>query len=181
MKFISTPFAGVYIIEPHLFTDERGWFTRYYCKDEFFQIGHNKEWVQCNHSFTQRKGTVRGMHYQLPPYGEIKLVRCIAGAVYDVIIDLRTGSPTFLQWFGLELSSLNRKMLYIPEGFAHGFQTIADNSELLYHHTASYTPGSEGGIRYDDPLVHINWPLDVSVLSGRDQQHTFLNDNFKGI
>jgi dTDP-4-dehydrorhamnose 3,5-epimerase len=181
MRFLSTPLEGAYLIEPHLFTDERGWFLRYYCKDEFREIGHSKEWVQCNHSHTHLKGTLRGMHFQRPPFEEIKLVRCIAGAVYDVIIDLRDGSPTFLKWFGIELSATNRRMLYIPEGFAHGFQVLTDNSELLYHHTAIYTPGSEGGIRYDDPVVGIGWPLEVTVLSGRDSQHTFLNDNFKGI
>jgi dTDP-4-dehydrorhamnose 3,5-epimerase len=181
MRFLSTPLEGAYTIEPHLSTDERGWFLRYYCKDEFQEIGHSKEWLQCNHSHTRLKGTLRGMHFQRRPFGEIKLVRCIAGAVFDVIIDLRGGSPTFLKWFGIELSATNRRMLYIPEGFAHGFQVLADNSELLYHHTAFYKPGSEGGIRYDDPMVRIDWPLEVTVLSGRDSQHTFLNDNFKGI
>jgi dTDP-4-dehydrorhamnose 3,5-epimerase len=181
MNFVPTPLPGAFIVEPQPLTDDRGWFMRYYCKDEFRQIGHDKEWVQCNHSLTIRKGTIRGMHYQLPPYGEIKLVRCIAGAVYDVIIDLRSGSPGFLQWFGVELSAGNKKMLYIPAGFAHGFQVLADNSELLYHHSEFYKPGSEGGIRYDDPTMRINWPLDVSVLSERDRQHPFLNDNFKGI
>ena len=181
MKFVPTPLAGAYIVEPQPFTDERGWFLRYYCKDEFQQIGHDKEWVQCNHSFTIRKGTLRGLHYQEPPFAEIKLVRCIAGAVYDVIVDLRSGSPTFLHWYGLELSAQNRKMLYIPEGFAHGFQVLADESELLYHHSEFYRPGSEGGIHYNDPRMGIKWPLTISVLSDRDRQHPFLNDNFKGI
>lgn len=181
MIFTPGALEGSYVISLEPFSDERGWFARYYCKEEFRSIGHDKEWVQMNHSFTKLKGAVRGMHFQLPPYREVKMVRCIAGAVFDVIVDLRKGSSTFLQWFGTELSAGNRKMLYIPEGFAHGFQTLEDDTELLYHHTELYTPGSEGGVRYDDPLVGIAWPFEVTVLSGRDSRHPLLNENFKGI
>jgi dTDP-4-dehydrorhamnose 3,5-epimerase len=181
MKFIPTPLNSAYIIEPEPFNDERGWFARTYCKNEFAQIGHDKEWVQLNHSYTSKKGTIRGMHYQVPPYREIKMVRCIAGAVYDVIIDIRKESPSFGQWFGIELSALNRRMLYIPEGFAHGFQCLTDDCELIYHHTAFYTPNSEGGIRYDDPMIDIKWLLPVSVISAKDEGLPYLTENFKGI
>lgn len=181
MKFHSTKLEGSYLVDLEPVQDNRGWFARYYCKDEFKKIGHDKEWVQMNHSFTNKKGSVRGMHYQLRPHREIKLVRCISGVVFDVIIDLRSGSPSFLNWFGTELSASNKKMLYIPEGFAHGFQCLTENCELLYHHTEIYTPGSEGGIRYNDPKINIEWPLDVSVISDRDANHIFLDNDFKGI
>ena len=181
MIFTPAPLAGIYTVEPEPFMDERGWFARTYCKNEFTSIGHTAEWVQLNHSFTNQTGTVRGMHYQLSPFSEIKLVRCISGAVYDVVIDLRRDSATFLQWFGTELSAVNKKMIYIPAGFAHGFQTIADNSELIYHHSQYYTPGVEAAIKYNEPKLNINWPLAVTHISERDAQHPFLDENFKGI
>jgi|SRR5688572_6566016 dTDP-4-dehydrorhamnose 3,5-epimerase len=181
MKFTETPLRGSYIIDLEPFSDERGWFARTYCKNEFSQIGHSKEWVQLNHSVTNRRGSIRGMHFQFPPHTEIKMVRCIAGSIYDVIIDLREGSPTFLQWVGTELSAANRRMLYIPEGFAHGFQALADNCELIYHHTSFYTPGSEGGIRFDDKRINIQWPGKVTDISARDSQHPYLDDSFTGI
>ena len=181
MKFTPTSLRGSYVIDLNPFNDERGWFARYYCKREFEEIGHSKEWVQMNHSFTNKQASIRGMHYQLTPFREIKLVRCIAGSVFDVIVDLRKDSETFLQWFGQELSAENKKMLYIPEGFAHGFQSLSDNCELLYHHSEFYTPGFEGGIRYEDPLVKIKWPLPVTVLSDKDATHPFLDNQFKGL
>jgi len=181
MIFNSTSLAGSYIIDLELRSDDRGWFSRYYCKDEFKKIGHTKEWVQMNHSVTNKKGSIRGMHFQLQPYKEIKMLRCINGSVYDVIIDIRKGSDTFLQWIGVELSAENKKMVYIPEGFAHGFQCLEDNCELLYHHSEFYKPGAESGIKYDDPLVNIKWPLPLTVISPRDEQHAYLDENFKGI
>ncbi len=181
MIFTPTILPGSYVIDLHPHTDDRGWFARYYCKKEFEAIGHVKEWVQMNHSVTKKKGSIRGMHYQLPPFSEIKLVRCIAGVVFDIIVDLRRDSATFLQWFGQELSAENKKMLYIPEGFAHGFQCLSENCELLYHHSEFYTPGFEGGIRYDDPVINIQWPLPVSVLSERDTTHPYLDNQFKGL
>lgn len=181
MIFTSTPLAGSYTITLSPAADSRGWFARTYCKNEFSQIGHAKEWVQINHSFTAATGTVRGMHYQLPPFSEIKMLRCIAGAVYDVIVDIRKGSPTFLQWFGVTLSSENKKMLYIPTGFAHGFQTLSPGCELIYHHSECYTPGAEGGLRYNDPALGIQWPLPPTALSERDSQHPLLTSNFTGI
>src|ERR1700712_4108490 len=153
MIFKETKLPGSYVVELEPFIDERGWFARYFCKDEFIKIGHEKEWLQMNHSTTNRKGALRGMHYQLPPFSEIKLVRCIAGTVFDVIVDLRKDSKTYLQWFGAELSAQNKKMMYIPEGFAHGFQCLSNNCELLYHHTEYYKPNVEGGIKYDDPKI----------------------------
>lgn len=181
MTFSPTTLEGSYVIDLKSFTDERGWFARYYCKEEFRKIGHVKEWVQMNHSYSRSKGTIRGMHFQLPPHREIKLVRCIAGAVFDVIIDIRKGSSTFMQWFGTELSADNKRLLYIPEGFAHGFQCLADDCELLYHHSEFYQPGAESGIRYNDPSAGIGWPLAVSVISDRDQNHPLLDSAFKGI
>lgn len=181
MIFTPTPLHGSFEIAPEQYTDNRGWFARYYCKKEFGGINHEKEWVQMNHSFTTKKGTLRGMHYQVAPFKEIKLIKCIAGAVFDVIVDLRTGSPTFLQWYGVELSAQNRKMIYIPEGFAHGFQSLSDEAELLYHHSEFYTPGAEGGIKYDDPKIKIEWPLPLTIISGRDSAHPYIDNNFKGI
>jgi dTDP-4-dehydrorhamnose 3,5-epimerase len=181
MTFTPTSLAGAYIIEPAVHTDDRGSFFRYFCKEEFRQIGHQAEWVQLNHSITAKKATVRGMHYQQPPHTEIKMIRCIAGTVLDIIVDVRENSPGFLQWFGVELSEKNRKMIYIPEGFAHGFQALSDNCELIYHHSAYYTPGFEAGIRYNDPLVNINWPLEPILLSERDRAHPLISPSFRGI
>ena len=181
MIFTPTPLTGSYVIGLEPFSDERGWFARFYCEKEFERIGHTKKWVQLNHSTTYAKGSLRGMHFQLPPFREIKMVRCIAGAVYDVIIDIRKDSATFLQWFGIELSAANKNMLYIPEGFAHGFQCLTGNCELIYHHSEFYTPNAEGGIRFDDPMVNIQWPLPAGVLSARDGAHPYLTDDFKGI
>jgi len=181
MIFTPTPLAGSYIIDLTPFGDSRGWFARTYCKKEFEQIGHTKEWVQLNHSYTVQKGALRGMHYQLPPFSEIKMVRCIAGAVYDVIIDLREDSVTFLQWFGIELSAKNKKMVYIPEGFAHGFQTLEDHSELIYHHSEFYTPAAERGVRFNDRRINLRWPAEPTEISERDKQHPLIDDNFKGI
>jgi dTDP-4-dehydrorhamnose 3,5-epimerase len=181
MIFTPNVLKGSYLIEIQPYKDERGWFGRFYCKDEFRQIGHNKEWVQMNHSVTYQKGAVRGMHFQIAPYREVKMVRCIAGSVYDVIIDLRKDSATFLKWFGAELSAGNKRMMYIPEGFAHGFQCLSNDCELIYFHTEYYKPGFEGGIRYDEPAVKVEWPLDVTTISERDQLHPILDENFKGI
>ena len=181
MIFKPAPLPGSYIIDLTPFSDSRGWFARTYCKNEFTEIGHTKEWVQINHSFTTTAGALRGMHYQLPPFKEIKLVRCIAGAVYDVIVDLRENSATFLKWFGAELSAKNKKMMYIPEGFAHGFQTLTADAELIYHHTEFYAPGAEQGLRYNDSRMGINWPLEVIEISERDKQHPLLGSSFTGI
>lgn len=181
MKFEKTPLSGSYIIEPEPRVDKRGWFSRVFCKKEFLQIDHQKEWVQINHSFTIKKGSIRGLHFQLPPFSEIKLVRCISGSVYDVIVDIRKQSPTFLHWFGVELSSENKRMIYIPEGFAHGFQTLTDNCELIYHHSAFFEARADAGLNYADKELNISWPLNVTEMSDRDKSHPMLNHEFKGI
>jgi len=181
MIFTETRLQGSYTIELEPFIDERGWFARYFCMNEFKQIGHTKEWLQMNHSFTIKRGSLRGLHYQLPPFSEIKLVRCIAGTVFDIIVDLRKESSTFLQWFGTELSSSNKKMMYIPQGFAHGFQCLTDECELLYHHTEYYKRNVEGGLKYDDTKINIEWPLNVTLISERDKSHPYISENFKGL
>lgn len=181
MKYNEIFLQGAYSIELDLLPDERGWFARTFDKNEFNKIGFNGEWVQLNHSCTGKRGTVRGMHYQQMPFAEIKLVRCIAGKIFDVIIDLRKNSDTFLQWFGIELSAKNKKMMYIPEGFAHGFQTLTDNCELIYHHSQFYKPGAEEGVKYNDPAIKIEWPDIVTNISKRDDSHAYLADNFEGI
>jgi dTDP-4-dehydrorhamnose 3,5-epimerase len=179
--FNLTLLEGCYTIDLEPSADDRGWFARTWCKEEFLKIGHQKEWLQLNHSFTKNRGTIRGMHFQLSPFTEIKLVRCIAGAVFDVVVDLRKNSTTFLQYVGVELSAENKKMIYIPGGFAHGFQALANDTELIYHHTAMYTPGAEGGIKYDDPLINIEWPLPAGSVSLRDNSFPLLTKNFKGL
>jgi dTDP-4-dehydrorhamnose 3,5-epimerase len=181
MKFLPTPLKGSYVVNLSAFTDDRGWFVRTYCENEFRQIGHEERWVQMNHSYTAKKGTIRGMHFQLPPHREIKMVRCVRGKVFDVIIDIRKDSATFLQWYGVELSPGAMNMIYIPGGFAHGFQTLDDDTELIYHHSAFYTPGSEGGVRFDDPFINIEWPVEVTSVSERDLRHPMLTEKFKGI
>ncbi len=181
MKFIETKLKGAYTTEIEPSVDDRGWFSRVFCMREFGQINHNENFVQINHSSNTNKGTVRGIHYQIPPEAETKLIRCIRGKIFDVIIDLRENSPAFLQWIGVELSAENMKMIYVPEGFAHGFQTLEDNSELIYHHTSFYDPSAERGIRYNDKLVGIKWPLDVTNISEKDTSYPLLDSHFKGL
>ena len=181
MIFKETSLKGSYVLTFEPIEDQRGWLARTYCKNEFLAIGHTKEWVQMNHSFTKQKATVRGMHYQRSPYGEIKLVRCISGSVYDVIIDLRAHSASYLQYFGIELSAVNKKMIYIPEGFAHGFQALSNDAELLYNHSQFYLPGVEAGVKYNDPAINIKWPLELTNISERDNSHPFIDANFKGL
>ena len=181
MNFVATELSGAFLVELSPFQDQRGEFARTFCKREFEQIGHTAEFVQLNHSWNTRAGTLRGLHFQYPPFAEVKLIRCIRGKVFDVIVDIRKDSPTFLKHIGVELSSKNRRMIYVPNGFAHGFITMEDNSELIYHHTNYYTPGHEGGIRYDDPGLGIPWPLEVEVISQKDLNLSFLNDSFLGL
>jgi dTDP-4-dehydrorhamnose 3,5-epimerase len=181
MIFTPTTLEGNYEVTLEPRSDNRGWFARVYCKDEFKQINHTKEWVQGNHSFTAAKGAIRGLHFQNKPQSEIKLVRCIAGAVYDVAVDLRKDSKTFLKWYATELSAAKKNMMYIPEGFAHGFQTLSEDCELIYLHSEYYNAEVEGAIRYNDPAVNINWPFPVTDVSERDSNHALLNNQFKGI
>jgi dTDP-4-dehydrorhamnose 3,5-epimerase len=176
-----TSIPGLVVVEsmPHL--DHRGAFARLYCEDELASLVGSKRIVQINHSRTATIGAVRGLHYQCPPHAEIKLVRCLKGRVWDIAVDLRYDSPTFLRWHAEELTPNNSRMMVIPEGFAHGFQVLEAETELLYLHTAFYTPGAEGGLRYDDPRLVINWPLTVTDLSPRDSAHPFINSDFSGI
>jgi dTDP-4-dehydrorhamnose 3,5-epimerase len=181
MKFIQVPFEGAYIVETEPFLDERGLFARTFCMNEFKKIGFDKQIVQINHSVTYIKGTIRGMHYQNPPACEIKIVRCVQGTVFDVMVDLRIGSPTFMRWHGVELSEDNMHSLYIPEGFAHGFQTLTDRVALIYLHSEFYQPDLEKGLRYNDPTLAIKWPLPMAVISDRDCEYPFIDDRFRGI
>jgi dTDP-4-dehydrorhamnose 3,5-epimerase len=181
MKFTKTLLEGAYVIELDPFSDERGFFARTFCIKEFHQIGFDKEIVQINHSMTRQKGTIRGMHYQTPPACETKIIRCIQGRIFDVMVDIREGSPTCMQWFGVELSKENMKMVYIPEGFAHGFQTLSNNAELIYHHSEFYNPEQEKGLRYDDPAMAIIWPLPIHIISAKDQSYPLIDNYFKGL
>ena len=168
MEFHPLALGGAFSIELSPYADERGAFTRLVCMNELLSIGHSQNFMQVNHSLTRSSGTIRGMHFQYPPHAEVKLVTCLSGKAFDVIVDLRKDSPTFLRWLGLELSEDNKHMIYIPAGFAHGFQALADNCELLYFHTQFYAPEAEGGIRYDDEVVDIAWPSRVTYVSPRD-------------
>lgn len=171
MQFIPAGLEGVYTIELELLQDDRGFFARSFCQKEFAKHGLEPRFVQCNTSWNEKKGTLRGMHYQVEPHSEVKLVRCTRGAICDVIIDLRPDSPTRCEWIAVELTVENRKMLYVPEGFAHGYQTLEDDTETFYQVSAFYTPGAERGIRWNDPHFGIEWPLSDPILSQKDRAH----------
>jgi len=181
IKFSEMVIKGPRIVHLSSFADERGSFARLFCKKQFSLIVPDRNVVQINHSYTKNKGTVRGMHYQTPPFAETKIIKCIKGKVFDILVDIRKNSDTFLSWFGLELSDTNNTMIVIPEGFAHGFQTLEDNTELIYFHTSFYNPQAEAGLRFDDPKLNINWKLTPKNISNRDNNFNFLNDTFKGI
>jgi dTDP-4-dehydrorhamnose 3,5-epimerase len=169
MKFVCTPLEGAYVIELEPVFDERGFFARTWCREEFLAHGLNPNFTQCSISLNKRKGTLRGLHYQDKPYQEAKLVRCSSGAICDVIVDLRPASPSYAKWLAVELTAANHKMIYAPEGFAHGFQTLADDSEVFYHITESYQPQYARGVRWDDPLFGIEWPNKDPIISARDK------------
>jgi dTDP-4-dehydrorhamnose 3,5-epimerase len=171
MRFIPTPIVGAYVVEPELIEDERGFFARTYCRDEFLANGLDPDLLQCSISFNKRRGTLRGMHYQKAPYAETKLVRCTQGAIFDVIIDLNSESTTYLQWFGVELTAEKRNALYIPPGLAHGFQTLSDNAEILYQISEIFRPEYSGGFRWNDPAFAVNWPEQITVMSQRDRSY----------
>lgn len=181
MKFIPTSIQDVFVIKPHIFSDDRGWFGRTFCKKEFAEQGINADLVQLNQSFNRRKGTFRGMHYQVPPFAEKKLVRCVAGAIVDFVVDLRKGSPTFLRNIEVHISAENMDMILIPEGVAHGFYTLEDRTTLIYHHTEYHNPNSERGLRFDDPQIHIPLPGPINVISERDKNYPLLPADFRGI
>ena len=171
MIFIETQLKGAFIVELERKEDERGFFARTWCQQEFEQHGLNPRLVQCSISYNQKKGTLRGMHYQVPPHAEAKLVRCTRGAMYDVILDLRPESATFRRWVSVELTEENRKALYVPEGFAHGFQTLTDNTEVLYLMSEFFHPECAQGVRWDDPVFKISWPPGPRIISPKDQEY----------
>lgn len=180
LNIIQTKFKDLYIVEPNSFKDERGAFSRIYCENEMHDIfGENIK--QINHSVTKYKGTIRGLHFQYEPNAEIKMVKCIKGSVFDVVVDIRKNSPTFLQTFSVELTQENQKMICIPKGFAHGFQTLENDVELLYLHSSVYKPSKEGALNAKDPILNIKWPLDAINLSKRDMEHKFLDNTFEGM
>jgi dTDP-4-dehydrorhamnose 3,5-epimerase len=169
MKFTEVQLKGAYVIDLESFEDERGFFARSFCQNEFESKGLDPHLVQCNISFNKRKGTLRGMHFQSAPHREVRLVRCTQGSIYDVIIDLREKSETYKQWFAVELTAQNHRMLYVPKGFAHGFQSLQDNTEVFYQMSEFYHPKSGRGMRWDDPAFQIDWPLPAVNLSEKDQ------------
>lgn len=172
MKFSLTPLPGAYTIDLDTVEDERGFFARSWCRKEFTDHGLNPDLVQCNISFNTKRGTLRGMHFQSQPFGETKIVRCTQGSIYDVIIDLRPDSPTFKQWYSVELTARNRTMLYIPVDFAHGFQTLEDNTEVMYQMSEYYHPDHAQGVRWNDPVFSIEWPVKNVIVSKRDAEYT---------
>lgn len=181
MQLHRTPLTGLTVIETAPITDERGQFVRIFCEAELAHFRPGLHFTQINVSTTRRRGTIRGMHFQRPPMAEAKLVRCLRGRVFDVAIDLRAGSPTFRRWHGIELSETIPTQIFIPEGFAHGFQAISDDAQLLYMHTAPWSEEHESGLRPDDPLLSIRWPLPVTQLSEKDRSRTLLDESFTGI
>jgi dTDP-4-dehydrorhamnose 3,5-epimerase len=169
MKFVPLSLSGAYLVDVELVQDERGFFARTWCADEFKTHGLSTKPAQCSISYNKRRGTLRGMHYQAKPFAEAKLVRCSAGAIYDVIADLRPESATYRQWLAVELTAANRKMIYVPEDFAHGFQTLTDESEVFYQISVPYVSDCARGVRWDDPAFRIEWPIADPIISDRDR------------
>ena len=171
MRFIETRVAGAFLVEPEPRGDDRGFFARLWCREEFAVQGLNAAFVQCNDAFTARRGTLRGLHYQVAPHEEVKLIRCVRGAVFDVLVDLRPDSPTYTQWVGATLTAENRTMLYVPEGCAHGYLALEDGSEVMYPVTKPYHPAAERGVRWNDPRFGIEWPeIGPLVISAKDER-----------
>jgi len=171
MKFTPTPLDGAYLIDLDRRGDDRGFFARAFCKEEFAQAGLCNTIVQVNNSLSRDRGTLRGMHYQLPPFAEDKVVRCIRGALFDVMIDLRPDSRTYGKWYGAELTAENRTMMFVPKGFAHGFLTLAEDTEVFYLATQCYSPEHERGVRWNDPCFGVQWPIEPRVISEKDAKH----------
>lgn len=181
MKFNKTPLEGAYTIELQRIGDDRGFFARLFCTKEFSDVGLVTSFEQINNSLTKNKGTLRGMHYQLPPFAEVKVVRCIRGALFDVILDLRPDSPTYGKWYGDTLSADNRRMMYVPKGFAHGFLTLEEDTEAFYLVSTPYAPEHERGIRYNDPEFDIEWPIEPLEVSEKDAQWKDFDPQWHGI
>ena len=180
-NMMETRLAGLYRVDRKPIADHRGFFSRFFCAGEFKEIGLTKPITQMNHTLTRQKGAIRGMHYQIPPCTETRIVTCIQGDVFDVVVDIRSGSPTFLQWHGERLSAETPSSLYVPEGFAHGFQTMTKDCQMLYLHSGFYAPDSEAALNALDPLLAIDWPLEVVEMSDRDRGYGLLTSQFKGI
>jgi dTDP-4-dehydrorhamnose 3,5-epimerase len=178
---MDTPIRGLKVIERMRLGDQRGFFERIFCDQDLDKVLGGRSIVQINHTFTAKEGAVRGLHFQHPPHADMKIVACLKGEVFDVAVDLRRGSPSFLKWHAELLSACNCRMLAIPEGFAHGFQALTNECELLYLHTAPYEPAAEEGLNASDPTLAIEWPLVISELSDRDKQQPMLNSNFRGL
>lgn len=181
MIFTSTKLPGAFIIDLEEKSDARGFFARTFCADEFTDHGLKPTVAQCNLSFNHKKGTLRGMHYQILPAAETKLIRCTQGAIYDVIVDMRPESPTYLSHIGVELTAENRRALYVPEMFAHGYQALTDSAEVVYQVGEFYTPGYERGLRYDDPILGISWPLNATEMSDKDRNWPLLESILIGV
>lgn len=178
MLFNKTPLDGAYLIELDKKSDERGFFARFFCTKEFTKHGLEAQFVQINNSMSKNRGTLRGIHYQLAPMAETKLVRCLSGALYDVIVDLRKDSKTFLNWYGAELTAENRRMMYVPKGFGHAFLTLEENTEALYLVSQFYSPENERGLRFNDPRINIAWPFTPTTISEKDLKHPDFNLNY---
>ncbi|MFZ4671053.1 MAG: dTDP-4-dehydrorhamnose 3,5-epimerase [Flavobacterium sp.] len=179
MKFTATPLNDAYLIDLETREDERGFFARYFCEKEFCDAGLNTTWVQVNNSLSKTVGTLRGLHYQILPHSEVKIVRCIKGAIWDVIVDMRNDSTTFGQWYGTELNSNNRTMMYVPKGFAHGFVTLQPDSEIIYMVSNRYEPLSERTLIWSDETVAINWPITPLIISDKDKMGQQFKDLVK--
>jgi dTDP-4-dehydrorhamnose 3,5-epimerase len=182
MKFHSTPLPDLTVIETTRFEDERGQFSRVFCETECVALRSGLHWAQINVSLTYTKGTVRGMHFQYPPAAEAKLIRCLRGRVFDVAVDLRAHSPTYLHWHGVDLDESGTNQFFIPEGFAHGFQALTDDAQLLYLHSAAWDRENECGLRHDDPAIAIDWPLPVTCISDKDKNLPWVKESrFAGV
>lgn len=179
--FSPAPIAGLVLVQRKRLEDSRGFLSRFYCAEEFESAGVHGAISQINHTLTRRKGAVRGMHFQLPPHAESKLVSCLHGEIFDVAVDLRKNSPTFLKWHGEVLSAQNQRSMLIPEGFAHGFQAMTDDCEIIYLHTAAYRQTAEAALNATDPRLAIAWPLGITEMSDRDRGHAMLAADFEGI
>jgi dTDP-4-dehydrorhamnose 3,5-epimerase len=175
MIFTETDLPGAFLIDLEPIGDDRGFFARVLCEKEFAEHGLNMDIVQANTSYSAHRGTLRGLHFQASPHAEAKMVRCLRGRIYDVMVDIRPDSPTYRKWVGVELSDTNRRMAYVPEGVAHGFLTLTDDCEVLYPVTAAYAAEAERGLRYDDPALGIEWPAEVRVVSDKDRAWSFLD------
>jgi len=181
MKFHQTPLKGAYVIEPEKRGDERGWFARVFCEKEMAAAGLVDRFVQVNNSYNAEAGTLRGMHYQLPPAPEVKIVRCVRGALWDAIVDLRPDSPTYLKWHGVELTAENRLAYYVPRGFAHGFVTLEPDTEAFYLASAFYEPTAERGLRWNDPKIGVQWPHAGKIISDKDAQWPDFDPDYHGV